>query len=148
NEAEVEDLRAWWLGQMLRTPVPLREVMTLFWHGHFTSANGSAYASQALYQQNDTLRRHALGSFRQLLGAIPLAPALLPDRDLESSDAPANLGTDDWLDWVVQQEATGRFLAGKLIDFFGAVDPRGNLQERLADVFRDSDYAMRPVLQA
>jgi uncharacterized protein (DUF1800 family) len=28
----------WWLDRMLATPAPLQEKMTLFWHGHFTSA--------------------------------------------------------------------------------------------------------------
>src|SRR5262249_15334772 len=32
---EVDELKAWWLGEMIRTPAPLREVLTLFWHGHF-----------------------------------------------------------------------------------------------------------------
>ncbi len=125
--AAVDDLRAWWLGQMLRTATPLREVMTLFWHGHFPPAQSLVDVAPALYQQNDTLRRHALGNFRQLLGAI---------------------GWEDGLDGVVQPEATGRFLAGKLMDFFGAVDTQGVLPIRLAKVFTDNGYAIRPVLQA
>src|SRR5207249_7564398 len=51
---------------------PLREVMTLFWHGQFPSAPNASSEPQALYQQNDTLRRHALGNFRQLVGATGL----------------------------------------------------------------------------
>src|SRR5665213_4309299 len=31
-------LRAWWLHEMLVTPSPLTERMTLFWHGHFATS--------------------------------------------------------------------------------------------------------------
>ncbi len=82
----MDHLRAWWLGEMIATAAPLREVMTLFWHGHFTSAAGKVIIAQALYQQNDTLRRHALGNFRKLLGAITLDPAMMIYLDLEDSD--------------------------------------------------------------
>ena len=32
------DLRGWWLREMVTTPSPLTERMTLFWHNHFVSA--------------------------------------------------------------------------------------------------------------
>src|ERR1700731_5496928 len=32
------DLRRWWLSQMMITPAPLVEKMTLFWHGHFATS--------------------------------------------------------------------------------------------------------------
>ena len=32
------DLRGWWLREMVATPSPLTERMTLFWHNHFVSA--------------------------------------------------------------------------------------------------------------
>src|SRR5574337_269172 len=32
------ELRGWWIGEMLATPSPLTERMTLFWHNHFVSA--------------------------------------------------------------------------------------------------------------
>ncbi len=228
--AEIDELRAWWFNEMVTTPGPLREVMTLFWHGHFTSATDKAYISQVMYEQNTTLRRHALGSFRQLLGAITIDPAMMIYLDLEDSDkaranenyarellelftmgvgrytekdiketaraltgwtlqAPpgtprrakddptldrlytreglvatfvperhdpgpktvfgrtADFGTEDVLDRVVEQPATGRFVAAKLIDFFGAADPKGTLRDRLAAVFVKERSEMRPVLR-
>ncbi|MFM2399562.1 MAG: hypothetical protein RL341_1719, partial [Pseudomonadota bacterium] len=33
----VNELRAWWVQQMLATPTPLAERMTLFWHNHFAT---------------------------------------------------------------------------------------------------------------
>jgi uncharacterized protein (DUF1800 family) len=227
---EVDELKAWWLGEMIRTPAPLREMMTLFWHGHFTSAVSTVYISQALYQQNATLRQHALGNFRQLLGAITLDPAMLIYLNLEESDkgranenyarellelftlgtgnytekdikeisraltgwtldAPkgtpkqgkdnpalekvfsrdgliptfvpgrhddgvktifgrtANFGLEDVLDWVLRQPAAGRFLADRLLTFFGVADSQGSLKGRLAAAFATEKYEIRPLLR-
>ncbi|WP_152052827.1 DUF1800 domain-containing protein [Tautonia marina] len=85
--SEMNDLRSWWLGRMITTDAPLREVMTLFWHGHFTSANDKVGISQAMYEQNATLRQFALGNFRELLGAISRDAAMMMYLDLEDSDA-------------------------------------------------------------
>ncbi|MEW4570248.1 DUF1800 domain-containing protein [Tautonia sp. JC769] len=85
--SEINDLRSWWLGRMIASDAPLREVMTLFWHGHFTSANDKVGISQAMYEQNATLRRHALGNFRALLGDITRDAAMMMYLDLEDSDA-------------------------------------------------------------
>jgi uncharacterized protein (DUF1800 family) len=32
-------LQAWWLDRMATTTTPLQEKLTLFWHGHFATAN-------------------------------------------------------------------------------------------------------------
>jgi uncharacterized protein (DUF1800 family) len=233
NAQEIADLRAWWLQQMITTQTPLRENMTLFWHGHFTSATGKVNGfSQAFYQQNETYRRHALGNFRRFLEAVTLDPAMMAYLDLERSskahpnenyarellelftlgvgnytekdiqeiaraftgwtlDAPpgsvkvnrptapdrlqfpsitrdgmvptfvpeqhdngektvlgrtGRFGIQEVLDLIVQQPACGRHLAGRLIDYFGASDPEGRLRERMAQVFRESKYEVRPML--
>jgi hypothetical protein len=74
----VDDLRAWWLGEMIRTAVPLREVMTLFWHSHFAAVPSPGDLPQALSQQHDTLRRHAfhLRALRELFGQEATAGSL------------------------------------------------------------------------
>jgi uncharacterized protein (DUF1800 family) len=84
--SELNALRSWWLGQMIRTNAPLRELMTLFWHGHFATATGKVTISQAIYQQNAALRRNALGDFRTLLRGVTLDPAMMMYLDLEDSD--------------------------------------------------------------
>jgi uncharacterized protein (DUF1800 family) len=61
---------AWWIEQMIATPRPLEEKLTLFWHGHFTSGYREVKSSYALYWQNELLRRHASGNFREFLNAI------------------------------------------------------------------------------
>ena len=80
---EMDDLRAWWLREMIRTSGPLREVMTLFWHGHFTSSFGKVRISQSMYEQNAVFRRHALGNFRQLLNAVLHDSAMMLYLDME-----------------------------------------------------------------
>jgi uncharacterized protein (DUF1800 family) len=71
------ELKAWWLREMLATPAPLAEVMTLFWHNHFTSSLATVKAPVLLFRQNALLRRHALGNFATLLHAIARDPAML-----------------------------------------------------------------------
>lgn len=83
---ELAQLRAWWLDAMITSHAPLREVLTLFWHGHFTSATQTVRVSQAHYQQNATLRKHALGNFRAFLEAITLDAAMMMYLDLDDSN--------------------------------------------------------------
>lgn len=59
-------LREWWLRQMLLSPDPLRERMTLFWHNHFVSGLQKVQSPQLMYRQNVLLREHALGHFGAL----------------------------------------------------------------------------------
>ncbi len=216
---ESDELRAWWLNQMIKTEGPLGETMTLFWHSHFTSAYNKVFMSQPFYDQNVLLRRHALGNFRALLGEILTDGAMMMYLDMEDSDrkqpnenlarelcelftlgdgnykekdvreiaraltgwtldAPpgANIprgkeipptfrgstrdgivakfiperhddgvktilgqtgkfGVKEVANILAAQPATARMVAKKLIHFFGAIDPQGALQQRMADAF-------------
>jgi len=71
------ELQSWWLTEMLTTPSPLTEKMTLFWHNHFVSSLQKVRSPQLMYRQNELLRRHALGNFRQLLHAVARDPAMV-----------------------------------------------------------------------
>ena len=73
----IETLRAWWLRRMLLTPHPLKEKMTLFWHSHFGVGNSRVNNSQLMWRHVQTLREHALGSYRTLLEAAAHDPAVL-----------------------------------------------------------------------
>jgi len=64
----------WWLDKMVRTPRPLVEKMTLFWHDHFATLDQDRPLQLA---QNKMLRRNALGSFRRLLTDVTKDPAML-----------------------------------------------------------------------
>ena len=76
REQSVE-LKAWWYTEMLATDTPLSERMTLFWHNHFTSGLRKVKSPTLIYRQNVLLRRHALGSFRELLHAVARDPAMV-----------------------------------------------------------------------
>ena len=71
------ELRSWWLTEMLVTPAPLTEKMTLFWHNHFVSSQQKVRSPQLMYLQNVLLRRHALGNFGDLLHGIARDPAMV-----------------------------------------------------------------------
>ena len=71
------ELRAWWVQEMLATPSPLTERMTLFWHNHFVSSQQKVRITRLMYGQNVTLRAHALGNFGALLHAASKDPAML-----------------------------------------------------------------------
>ena len=71
------ELRAWWLREMLASPSPLTERMTLFWHNHFATSQQKVRSSQLMYRQNALLRREALGNFATLLHAVAKDPAML-----------------------------------------------------------------------
>jgi uncharacterized protein (DUF1800 family) len=70
-------LRGWWLYAMLNSGHPLREKMTLFWHNHFATSIAKVRGTEAMYAQNQTLRRHALGRFRPMLADMSRDPAML-----------------------------------------------------------------------
>lgn len=72
-----DELRAWWLREMLVTPSPVTERMTLFWHNHFTSGQDKVQDPQLMAAQNALLRRNALGNFNALLHAVAKDPAML-----------------------------------------------------------------------
>src|SRR5262249_5728989 len=70
-------LKAWWLYRVLYDPDPLREKLTLFWHGHFATSNHKVNSIAQMLAQNELLRRHALGKFGDLLTGIVGDPAML-----------------------------------------------------------------------
>ncbi|GAB4000594.1 DUF1800 domain-containing protein [Spirosoma daeguense] len=76
NAEKVRDLNLLWLDQMASGKAAVREKMALFWHGHFACR---AQGRNPLFMQQyaNTLRRHALGSFGDLLMAVSKTPAML-----------------------------------------------------------------------
>jgi len=232
NQAELNDLKAWWLSQMVHTDTPFREQMTLFWHGHFTSATGKLpNFTQAFYQQNETWRKYAMGNFRTFLEAVTLDPCMMCYLDMEESDKAhpnenyarellelftlgvgnyqekdilevaraltgwtldqpegdvrvkretdptrarsvlrdglvpkfvperhdageksilgktGKFGMKEVLDIIVNHPACGRHIATRLIAFYGAHDPKGELKDRMAKAFVDSKFEIRPMLE-
>lgn len=71
------ELRTWWVAEMLSTPTPLTEKMTLFWHNHFATSQQKVRVGNLMYRQNVMLRRYALGNFAAMLREVSKDPAML-----------------------------------------------------------------------
>lgn len=78
-------LKQWWWHEILTTPSPLTELMTLFWHDHFATELKTVGSPLMMYRQNVLLRRHALGHFDELLHAIATDPAMMVYLDLQKN---------------------------------------------------------------
>ena len=85
NGAPGSQLAAWWLYRMLRSPHPLREKLALFWHNHFATSLVKVQNARQMLGQYQTLHRHALGSFKELLHAVTLDPAMMVWLDAKES---------------------------------------------------------------
>jgi len=205
------ELKAWWLTEMRTTPSPLTEVMTLFWHNHFTSSLAKVKAPALLYRQNLLLRRHALGNFAALLHAIARDPAMLiyldnarsrreapnenfarellelftlgegrySERDLKEAaraftgwglertsaafrfraawhdagekeilGARGAFDGDAVIDLLLARPETAELIVTKLWRQFISESPDTAAVERLAALFREADYEMKPLLAA
>ena len=77
NRKGLRELAAWWFQQMLASPNPILEKMTLFWHNHFTTSFRDVRRARFIAQQHELLRRHAFGKFRDFLLAISQDAAML-----------------------------------------------------------------------
>jgi hypothetical protein len=67
----------WWLDRMVRSNQQLVERMTLIWHDWFATSNDKVGDQRMMLQQNATIRAHALGSFKDMLSALTVDPAML-----------------------------------------------------------------------
>ncbi len=65
-----EVLRGRWLYRMARTRHPLAEKLTLFWHGHFATAQGKVPYPELFNAQIEKLYALGGGPFRPLVGAL------------------------------------------------------------------------------
>ena len=71
------DLSAAWVYRLLYTPNQLLEKSTLFWHGHFATSAQKVEDAQMMWNQNQLLRKYALGNFPDLVQGIAKDPAML-----------------------------------------------------------------------
>lgn len=70
----------------------LREVMTQFWHDHFSVNSAKDETTSVFFASHDALlRQHAFGNFRTLLGQVARSPAMLFYlNNADSRASPAN----------------------------------------------------------
>ena len=74
SKQRITDLNIAWLKEMATSEAQLREKMSFFWHDHFACRIDGI---RMVETQINTLRKHALGSFREMLFAISKDPAML-----------------------------------------------------------------------
>jgi uncharacterized protein (DUF1800 family) len=67
----------WWLDRMVRSTTPLVERMTLNWHDWFATSRAGVDSARLMINQNQLMRRNALGNFAKLFHAITIDPAML-----------------------------------------------------------------------
>ncbi len=211
NVERAFELREWWFREMLATPSPLTERMTLFWHNHFATSQQKVRSVQLVYRHNVLLRAHALGRFGELLHAVSKDPAMLiyldnagsrrqapnenfarevmelftlgeghyTERDIKEAaraftgwsldrdtgeflqrpffhdggtktvlGRTGRFGGDEVLDILLARPETAAFVTRKLWREFVSPVPDEREVARLAGVFRESGYAVKPLLRA
>jgi uncharacterized protein (DUF1800 family) len=88
----------WWFERIRKSPAPIQEKMTLFWHGHFCSSQDKIFRMSHLWDQNNLFRNQGMGKFELLTQRVAVQPAML-------------LYLDNWLNMVgVPQENFAREL--------------------------------------
>lgn len=101
---EVEELRRWWLREMIVGTAPLRENLVLFMQGTLGSSSFGD-APQAIHDANASMRSAALDKIPVLLEQLVAEPQMIlqlgideyrPDKDGKLFDRPARLVLDNW----------------------------------------------------
>ena len=77
TESLLGQVKAWWLHQMVNSPLDAVEKMTFFMHTHFTNMESRMRYAPALYYQTQLFRKYALGNFKELSKKICLDNAML-----------------------------------------------------------------------
>ena len=77
NWEVMRELRDWWVDRMHTVPRGLQEKLALFFHDHFATESGTAEYAWQMWEQNELFRNMGLGSFRDLVQAVSISPAML-----------------------------------------------------------------------
>src|SRR5207253_2878490 len=73
------------------------EKLTLFWHNHFATSNAKVQNAGFMLGQYNLMRKHALGSFAELLKGMSSDPAMLvwlDGRDSKKGNPNENYGRE------------------------------------------------------
>ena len=76
-QSDRRSLELWWLDRMVAADNALTERMTWFWHGHWATSLGKVEYARPMKAQNQTLRKYALGNFKDQAQAMVVDPALM-----------------------------------------------------------------------
>jgi uncharacterized protein (DUF1800 family) len=63
-----------WIDTMTNSKAQLRQKLTFFWHGHFACRSRNSIFAQQLF---NSIQKHALGNFGDLLKVVSKSPAML-----------------------------------------------------------------------
>jgi uncharacterized protein (DUF1800 family) len=74
---EADALTLWWLRRMICSTNPLREKLTLFWHGYFPTSLERVHWPAAMLDQNEMFRDLATAHFDTLAQAVTTDLAML-----------------------------------------------------------------------
>lgn len=77
STGDIADLKVWWLYRMWATANPLTEKLALFWHNHFATSNAKVRSVPQMLAQNELIRAHTLGDFKQMLHGMAIDTAML-----------------------------------------------------------------------
>jgi len=77
QETLMEQVKCWWLHQMVTSPLTAVEKMTFFKHTHFTSMASRMRHAPSLYYQIQLFRYYALGNYKELCKKVCLDNAML-----------------------------------------------------------------------
>jgi uncharacterized protein (DUF1800 family) len=83
--SELQALQTWWLDRMIATSTPLREKLTLLWHGHFATGFEKVRIAALMYRQNELFRTMGAGNFESLTQAVAKDPAMMLWLDTRTS---------------------------------------------------------------
>ncbi|NBS24541.1 MAG: DUF1800 family protein [Altererythrobacter sp.] len=86
RDREMNQLRAWWVDELIATDRPQAERLILYWHNHFVTAYSAIQEeSHAIYLQHQLFRSRGHQNFRDLVTAILYDPAMLNYLDNDRS---------------------------------------------------------------
>jgi uncharacterized protein (DUF1800 family) len=114
----------------------LREVMTQFWHDHFSVNSTKDEYTAVFFSSHDAdLRAHALGNFRMLLGATAKSPAML--YYLNNADSIASPANENYARELLELHTLGA--ANYLNDRYDAWATVPGADKGLAEGYLDLD---------
>ena len=77
SRLETDRIVYWWANEMLSTSHPLKEKIALFWHGHFAVNEDKVRDYRKMLGLLELLRKHGLGSAKNLVNLVAKDPAML-----------------------------------------------------------------------
>ena len=90
----------------VHAPAQLREVLTQFWHDHFSVNSQKDEYTAVFFPSHDAIMRaHAFGNFRDLLGDVARSPAML--YYLNNADSRASPANENWARELLELHTLG-----------------------------------------